>query len=303
MKKVLVTGATGFIGRHTLEPLLAKGYEVHATYHTRPSNDIENVYWHKANLLMSDDVFRLMHQVRPTHLLHFAWYVEHGKFWNAPENWDWLNASQYLINEFELCGGKRVVCAGTCAEYDWTSLTANSICDELHTPLIPITQYGKSKYAFYKFIESKKLNFAWGRIFFPYGPGEPAKKLVASVILALLRDEVAKTTHGQQIRDFMYVKDVADAFVALLDCNVQGAINIGSGLPIILRQVIETISDSLDKKDQVEFGTLPSLANDPIALVANPTRLQDETTWKPKYSVRQGIVETIEWWKKHENIH
>lgn len=303
MKKVLVTGATGFIGRHTLAPLLSKGYEVHATYHSQPNHAERHVYWHKANLLASDDVTRLMHEVRPTHLLHFAWYVEHGKFWNAPENWDWQRASQQLINEFEFCGGRRIVCAGTCAEYDWTSLTVNDICDELNTPLRPTTEYGKAKYAFYKFIESKQFDFAWGRLFFPYGPGESAKKLVASVILALLRNERAKTTHGQQIRDFMYVKDVADAFVALLDCDVQGAINIGSGLPITLRQVIETISNSLDKKDQVEFGTLPSLANDPIALVANPTRLQDEAVWKPKYSVRQGIVETIEWWKKHENIH
>ena len=86
MKKVLLTGATGFIGRHCLPLLIAQGYEVHAVYAKAAGGEHPGLQWHKANLLDPSQIYMLMEEVLPTHLLHFAWYAIPGKYWTSPEN-------------------------------------------------------------------------------------------------------------------------------------------------------------------------------------------------------------------------
>lgn len=296
MKKVLVTGATGFIGRYTLAPLLSKGYEVHATYHLQPNHAEQHVYWHKANLLASDDVTRLMHEVRPTHLLHFAWYVEHGKFWNAPENWDWLIASLNLLHRFIEKDGQRAVFAGTCAEYEWN--IDSGICDEHTTPTNPNTLYGASKLALFTagqiLARHHGLSFAHGRIFFPYGPGEPPQKLVSSVIRSLLKNEIAKTGFGNQVRDFIYVDDAANAFVNLLMSDVQGPVNIGNGKGTALKAVIVEIAQQMNKFDLLHLGAIATNPKDPLILQAKTTRLNQEIQWNPSVDIKSGIRYTIQ---------
>src|SRR3954465_8130891 len=107
--RVLVTGASGFIGRHSVPLLLEKGHEVHATSLSRSGPQYNNLYWHKSDLLAPKQIQNLVETVRPTHLLHFAWYAEHGKFWNALENFRWVQASLELLQLFAGNGGHRVV--------------------------------------------------------------------------------------------------------------------------------------------------------------------------------------------------
>src|ERR1700722_8394677 len=112
-QKVLVTGATGFIGRQSLKPLLQRGYEVHGiSFGPQPRPAIPEVIWHEVNLLNPLATENLLAEVRPTHLLHFAWYVEHGKYLMAPENQLWVKASVSLAETFAKNGGKRFVGAG-----------------------------------------------------------------------------------------------------------------------------------------------------------------------------------------------
>ena len=216
MKRVLLTGATGFIGRHCLPLLIAQGYEVHAVYTKAVGENHLGLQWHKANLLDSHQAYMLMDKVQPTYLLHFAWYVVPGKCWMSPENVRWVQASQSLLQTFVKHGGDRVVMAGTCAEYDWKQ----GICSENTTPLAPATLYGSCKNTLRESLEAfskeNDLSNAWGRIFFVYGPGEHPDRLVSSVICSLLRGESISCSSGHQKRDFLFVEDVASAFVALL---------------------------------------------------------------------------------------
>ena len=299
MKKVILTGASGFIGRHTISHLLRGNYEVHALfYDVVPQQDKqENLIWHKCNVLDLAAQQELCREIAASHLLHFAWYTEPGKYWDSLENEYWVKASTSLIENFISCGGIRAVVAGTCAEYDWKK----GYCSEDSTPLAPGTLYGKSKNALHGIIkdyyENDKLSYAWGRIFYLYGPYENPQRLVPSVIRALLKDEPVKCTHGRQVRDFLYVDDVARAFVDLLTSNVIGAVNISSGRGLALRQVVFTAADCFGKRNLVEFGALAAPVNEPPLIVGDNHRLTLEVGWRPAYGLADGIAKTIEYWQ------
>jgi nucleoside-diphosphate-sugar epimerase len=299
MKSVLLTGATGFVGAHAIAPLVEKGYIVHAvtSKSTIPTSD-ENVIWHQTNLLDADAAKQLLQEVRPTHLLHFAWYVEHGKFWNAPENLDWLEASLRLVKNFVEYGGERVVVAGTICEYGDNE---NEAISE-NTSLNPQSLYAASKTALYltleKYAKVVDLSFAWGRIFLLFGENESPQRLVASVSRSLLKNEIAKTSHGNQVRDFMSTKEVAQAFVALLDSNVIGAVNVASGEARTIKELVLQIADSIGNRESVQFGAIPAAQNEPKRLVADVARLREEVKWKPSKSFSEQMDETLSWWKK-----
>ena len=295
MKKVLATGATGFIGRHSLPRLLESGYEVHAVGGQRsPEAPSRDIVWHRANLLEPGEIASLVGKVQPTHLLHFAWYAVPGKYWTAPENLAWVRATINLMQVFSDHGGQRAVMAGSCAEYDWKF----DYCSELFTPCRPATLYGACKHGTQVLLDAWSrqagLSSAWGRIFFLYGPGEYPSRLVPSVINSLLRNEPARCTHGNQVRDFMHVEDVATAFVELLGSDVKGAVNIASGVPTPLKDVIHGIADHLNKRDLVRLGAVPAPAGEPDALIADVGRLRDEVGFRPRYGLKQGIAQTIE---------
>lgn len=295
MKRVLVTGATGFIGRYALPRLLESGYEVHAVSSRRArETSARDIVWHRANLLEPGEITSLVEKIRPTHLLHFAWYAVPGRYWTAPENLAWVRATAVLMQAFSDHGGQRAVMAGSCAEYDWKF----DYCSELFTPCRPATLYGACKHGtqllFDAWSRHTGLSSAWGRIFFLYGPGEYPSRLVPFVINSLLRNEPACCTHGNQVRDFMHVVDVADAFVALLNSDTRGAVNIASGTAIPLRQVIHSIADYMNKHDLIQLGAVPPPAGEPESLIADIGRLRDEVGFRPRYGLEQGIVQTIE---------
>ena len=296
MKRILLTGATGFIGRYCLQLLSeSKNFEIHAVS-SKQKNDWSDVHWHQTDLLDSGQVSELLAQVKPSHLLHFAWYAVPGKYWSSIENIRWVQASLALLHAFSLHGGQRAVMAGTCAEYDWKY----GYCSENITPLVPATLYGTCKHSLQMmlnaFSKQAGISSSWGRIFFLYGPHEYPQKLVSSVIRSLVRGKPARCTHGNQIRDYLYVQDVAEAFIALLNSKVQGPVNIASGHPITLKDIILKIAKKTNRQNLVELGVIPTPANEPHLLIADVKRLSDEVGWRPKYDLDHGLELTI----KHE---
>jgi nucleoside-diphosphate-sugar epimerase len=298
MKKVLLTGARGFIGTHCLEVLVKRGYEVHAiSAKGRWNSAGSDVNWHHADLHNAEQIVRLLTEVRPQYLLHLAWYVEHGVYWNSPENLRWVRSSLSLLQAFIDAGGRRVVTAGSCAEYDWNY----GYCREDLTPLNPATLYGVCKDALQKMsaaaCREAGISSAWGRLFYLYGPGEKEKRLVPAVVKSLLRGEEALCTDGEQLRDYLYVKDAAEAFIAILESNLEGPVNIASGKAIKLKDLISELGKEAGNENMVKYGTIKADAADPPVLLADTDRLKNGIDWQPHYSLEQGIKETVKWWK------
>ena len=246
------------------------------------------------DLLDGHATARFVDALRPARLLHLAWYAEPGAFWESPENERWLGASMRLLEAFAAAGGTRAVVAGTCAEYDWSE---TGLLSERSTPVAPRSAYGRAKNALRTAAGELGLSLGWGRVFFLYGPHEDERRLVASVARAVLSGRPARTTHGAQVRDFLHVADVADAFAALLDSGAEGPVNVGSGEGVSVADVVRRIAKLAGRDDLVELGALEAAPDDPPSLVADAARLHDEVGWRPSRSLDDGLRDTLEWWR------
>lgn len=297
--RVLLTGATGFVGRHILSALLEVDCEIVAiTSRAHPSEKIDRVKWISADLLCTEACKMAVAEAKADILIHMAWYAEHGKFWNAPENFDWTCATLQLFQAFILNGGKRAIFAGTCAEYDWRY----GYCAEGVTPTEPSTVYGQCKDATRRLTKSlahqSGVEWVWGRIFFPFGFGEAKNRLLPSVINGLLRQEPVLCSHGRQYRDFMAVEEVAAAFVHLAGrTNQVGEFNISTGKPAQISDLIEFCVKYLNSGISPQYGAVKVADNDPLMLVGDNRKLKN-TGWQLQTDWAATLPTMIEQYKQ-----
>jgi nucleoside-diphosphate-sugar epimerase len=295
---VLVTGASGFVGGAVLPRLVDAGYAVHAVHHAGPRPDTPGVYAHRADLMNRVASEALVESVQPSHLLHLAWYTTPRRFWTSDRNVAWVEASFRLLRAFAGHGGVRAVVTGTCAEYDWRA----GRCSEESTPRRPSSLYGVCKNALFEVAtahaRSAGHSLAWARLFHPYGPAERPERLVPSIVRNLLAGHPVDLTHGQQERDFVFVDDVADGLARLVDSDLEGAINMGSGEATSVRSVVATIADRIGGRAEIRFGARAAGDQDPPLLVADVSRLRGELGWARTVPLAEGVDRTVRWWRE-----
>jgi len=295
--KILITGASGYIGEPTTRALQRLGHDVHILGQNDP--DIFGVTFHQVDLLDTVSMRAVVQEVGAEILIHLAWSVAPGRFWTDPANVDWVAASLNLFRAFANAGGVRIVGVGSCAEYEWSG----SLLSETSSAISPGTLYGKAKASVWAILEAfgaqEKLSVAWARIFFLYGPGEPRGKLVADAVNTLLQGRRFATTPGLQKRDFLYIDDAAEALVKLTLSKATGAVNVASGECIPVRDLLNEVAFATDVQGLIEFGARPFSAGEPIELAADITRLRDVLGFKPRYTLAQGVELTVAWWREH----
>jgi len=298
---VLVTGATGFIGYHCLAPLVARGYQVIAMHRHRAPRPITGVRWITGDVMDRVRMGEVLDEWRPEGLLHLAWFVESGKLDADPSNVSWAAASLDLARAFRERGGQRATICGSCYEYD----RRYGYCVEGLTPCEPDTLYGAAKDSLrrtlFAYGASTGLSVSWGRAFFLYGPRENPARLVSSVILSLLRGQIAKSSHGLQVRDYLHVQDVADALVALFSSTATGAYNIASGRAVTIRDVVRRLGELTGRRELLQIGALPARTSDAPLVLGDAQRLYKDVGWKPAFDLDTGLAATVDWWRAELN--
>jgi nucleoside-diphosphate-sugar epimerase len=293
--KVLVTGASGFIGSNVLAALAGHG-ELYGTSRMygdgRPG---AHVHWLACDLLKADAAEVLIAHCRPDVLVHSAWHTKAGSYWEDGENFDWLAASERLLDAFVAAGGRRFVGIGSCAEY----ATTDGPCNEMLTPLTTDSAYAAAKARFFARLEAERAagraQTAYARLFFVYGPGEKPTRLIPSVITKLLSGEPAQTGPGELRRDFIHIRDTAQALAKLALGGLAGPINIGSGEATRIGDVVARLGALTGRPDLLRVGALPPRASEPDLSLADTTRMNEELHYRLETSLSQGLEEYVEW--------
>jgi nucleoside-diphosphate-sugar epimerase len=255
---VVLTGATGFVGRALLTELSARGIPVHAISR-RPGAGQPGVVWHQADLLTAEGR-RAIARLAPR-LIHAAWEVEHGAFWTSPGNALWQAASLDLVQRFRSAGGGQVVCIGTCAEY---GATGPGPWNESR-PIAPTTSYGQAKAALCRDLQDLcGERLIWARLFHLYGPGEDPRRLIPMLIRNLRSGQPAEVRASGLIRDYASTPHVAACLAALLQTGAAGIFDIGSGQPRSLGALAGIVAETLGKPKLLQLSHRPTGEDLPV---------------------------------------
>lgn len=297
-KRVLITGATGFVGRHVVQQGLALDVELHALSRTRGSS--AGVCWWQGDLLDEDVIKQIMLQVRPDGILHLA---AGGVAYGAARQKDILRINveglAILLDSVQDAGLQpHVVLAGSGFEYAPQDRPLRE-----DDPIAPSSVYGVSKAAATQLAHLFAARFPITvlRLFSLYGPGEKEPRVVPYVIAQALRGLPVELTSGEQMRDYTYVKDVAEGFWRTLAsppsapaCRVW---NMASGVSITLRSFLETLAQLLGQRGldpDLRFGARPYRSDELMTYTAAIDQLCLELAWSPSTSMIAGLSATLD---------
>jgi dTDP-6-deoxy-L-talose 4-dehydrogenase (NAD+) len=278
--KVLVTGASGFIGNYVVEQLLDSKQEVIATAIENYEQIQSRFNWHNKVRYIQKDLNEIEENCyeffdKPDLLLHLSWQgLPHYKeLFHIERN---LMANYEFIKNLVSKGLKNVVCIGTCFEY---GLQEGSLKENVETK--PSTTYGLAKDTLRRFIEELQKHYAfdfkWLRLFYPYGKGQNPKSLLSQLDKAIANnDKTFNLTSGEQLRDYLPVEKAAEYIVKVsLQNKINGIINICSGEPISVKQFVENYLLNKNAKIELNLGYYPYPDYEPMAFWGDTHKLEE----------------------------
>jgi len=276
--KILLTGATGFVGRQVLPHLLERGHEVRVVVRESTTRELtsasQRVERFEVNDLFTTERRQLGKMLSGIDVvIHAAWRVSSPDYLSSPDNFDCLYGSVRLGQAFTELGGRRFIGIGTCFEYD---LTGGEISSE--TPLKPLTTYGVCKAATFHSLSllfaANSTEFLWCRLFYLYGVGERSSRLVPYIRDRISAGQPALLGSGTQVRDYLDVQVAAKLIVEQALGAACGEKNICSGAPISVRELAERVADEYQRRDLLVFGAREDSPLDPPVVVcrAEPGR-------------------------------
>ncbi len=293
-RRILVTGGTGFIGRALLERLLNDGYDVLAIKGRRgPDLWHERLEWRSLDLLRASvtELRRALLGRDITHCMHTAWYTNHSDYLVADVNKAWLEGSLRLADAFGEAGGRRFVGVGTCSEY--RPPADGGPCVEDQTPLVAETHYARCKAELFRVLRERGGDFAWARIFFVYGPGDRAGRLVPHVLAKFAAGEEAGPTYGGLRRDYIHVDDLVGQLARIAASDVRGAVNTGTGEAVSIADVFRIAAELFGQPELARLNdTIPE--NQPAVIEASLTKLRGAVGEPEVRTLKSGLRPLVE---------
>ena len=306
--RVLLTGASGFVGSYLLARLLRTGEHVVAVV-LRPGRPrrrighlLDRVEVLAGDLAQPEALVEPVHRFAPELVLHAAWADPNSKNRNSAQHADHVTHTLELVKLAHAAGVRHFVGIGSQAEYGTAAVRA----DEAE-PAQPVTFYGVAKLCAGllsgKLCATFGIRFAWLRLFAAYGPGEDETWLIPSVCRALLAGQRPATTEGAQRWDYLFVEDAAEAAyrVAVLP-SATGIFNLGSGRVQTIREVIETVRDLIDPLAPVGFGERAYGPDQVMHMEAKIDRLRQATGWAPETDLATGLRRTVDWLRQADRV-
>jgi nucleoside-diphosphate-sugar epimerase len=310
-KKVLVTGATGFIGANITRRLLREGARVNIFIRRdsdkwRLSDRLKSVSSHTADLTDAAAVGRALRRIRPDIIVHAAVYGGYPAQKDVKKIFDLnLMATVNLLNACRETGFRLFLNTGSSSEYGIKN-EAMKECD----PLEPVTPYGISKAAATLYCRSialmENLPIATLRLFSPYGYFEGSSRLIPYVILSSLKNDTIELSSGRNVRDFIFVEDVCDAYIKAIErCDyISGEIlNVASGREHSVEDVVKEISKLTGVKTRIEWGREHNPRIEPKKWQADISKANRLLGWKPRHSLREGLDKLIGWFGKNMKLY
>lgn len=272
---VLLTGACGFVGRQVLRALAERGVQVRVVVREGSRGGLP-VLEAIEKVIATPDLFGETADWWAEAckgidtVIHVAWYAEPGKYLQSARNIDCLAGTLQMAKGAARAKVRRFVGIGTCVEYD----LAGGVLS-VDTPLRPVTPYAGAKAAAFmalsQWLPSQDVEFAWCRLFYLHGEGEDQRRLVPYLRSKLATGEPANLTSGNQVRDFLDVREAGRLITDIALSRKQGAANICSGIPIKVRQLAEQIADEYGRRDLLAFGARPDDPLEPPSVVGVPS--------------------------------
>jgi nucleoside-diphosphate-sugar epimerase len=301
--RLLITGATGFVGAKTLEMALAAGHEVAAT--VRPQSPARRLVpfarrYQQLTVELSDypAMTKAVATFRPEAIVHLAWAgVANAARFDPTQISENIGAACALVEAGATAGCSAFIGTGSQGEYG-----AGSAMLEDTLPS-PSTLYGAAKvstlYLTRQLAAQSGMRHAWLRLFSTYGPDDNEGWLIPTLITKMLRGERPQTTLGTQEWDWLHVDDVARGLLAAATAPAAaGVFNLGSGEAIRVRSAVETIRDLAAPDMELVFGEIPFRPDQVMHMQANIERLKRVTGWAPQVAFADGIARTIDWYRE-----
>lgn len=304
-KKVLVTGAAGFIGSHLVRRLINEGYDViiqkrKGTDIHRIEDIIQDVQVLEFDVRDYSSVNAAIEQSKPDVVIHLVTYyaVNH----DSSDVEDMVDTNvKGMINILEACrktSVKRVVNTSTCFVY--RSCNRPLVEDDYleASNLYALTKI-QAEQACSFFAEEYGMQILTLRLFPPYGPSDNPRRLLPYVIKTLKEGGSPRLTSGSQKWDFVYVEDIADAYVKAIEgpIKVAGheAINIGTGQPTSVKEAVGVVHEIMGSEVSLEWGGVPHRSNEIWFNSADASKAARLLGWKPRTCLRDGLSKTVDW--------
>ena len=310
MKRVVITGGTGFIGANLTRRILRDGHQVHLLVRKESNfwriKDIQKeIQLHEVNFTNKAMLTNTVSKIRPDWIFHLAAYGVYSWQFDVDKMVQTNITGTINLVEASLPEGFEIfINAGTSSEYGFKDHAASE-ADRLDpNSYYAVTKASASLFCRY-LAQSQSLPITTLRLYSVYGPYEDPRRLLPQLISYGFKKKLPPLAAPNLMHDFVYIEDVEEAFILAAKQKKQnhGAIyNVGSGAQLSLREIVDIVHEVMDISEEPKWGTMPARQWDTDVWLADNRKIRNELGWQPKYAFEQGFRQMANWFKNHPEL-